>query len=268
MNAGDVAGVACFNVDPFRGLIPLPFFLDIPQTQNFDPTPGPPGTLSIVGDIRFNPSSTHLFAVVRSNGGNPGLLYSWPVLSGGRSFGKTPANSTLEDMPFVFSLNFLGSDSKLFVTNPHGHFPGSAILDLTKTGAVKNATIVTIPGQEAACWAAYDPSRNRMFVIDSSIATVTIVDVESRKATSQFNFSTPALGGLDSRIDRDYFYMLTDPFDYVAGKIVAPPQVTVWDIANGNTPQLKQSFNMYTAEKNGSYPGEMGLAIYPAPRFT
>ncbi|KAK4496180.1 hypothetical protein PRZ48_012160 [Zasmidium cellare] len=268
-NAGDKAGVQCYNVDPFRGLTALPFYLDIPQTQNFDPTQGPPGTLSIVGDIRFNPSATHLYAVVRSNGGRPGLLYAWPVSRFGQHISQTPTNSTLPELPFAFSLNFLGSDSKLFITTPHGDSPGSAIIDLSSSGAVQKTTTVNIAGQEAACWASYDPSRNRVFVIDSSIPTITLVDANTEKATQQFNFSTPALGGLDNRIDRDMFYLLTDPFDPIAGKIIAPPQVLVYNISGSQTPKQVQSYDILKVEGgNGTWPGEMGLAIYPAPKYT
>ncbi|KAF2164955.1 hypothetical protein M409DRAFT_56306 [Zasmidium cellare ATCC 36951] len=264
LNAGDEPGVACFALDQQHGLKPLPFFLDIAEIV---PSP-PPGPLVIAADIRFNPSSTALFVTVTGGGALLGDVYSWPIHFG--KFSNNPNNNTLEGITLPFSLNFLGSDSKLFLTNPHLNSDGAALLDIATSGEVAHVQNVTIPGQVASCWATYDPTIDSVFVIDAGRPVITIVDADSGKVTSQYNYTTSVsgTGGQDTKVDRNFLYVLTVPVDGDL-ELVTPPQVLVYDVSplqSGATPREVQSFDILQIV--GKLPGATGLAIYPAARFT
>ncbi|KAK4494197.1 hypothetical protein PRZ48_014495 [Zasmidium cellare] len=264
LNAGDKPGVACFEVDQRRGLTPLPFFLDIAEIA---PSP-PPGPLAIAADIRFNPSSTALFATVVGGGALSGDLYSWPIHFGKPS--NKPVEITLEGITLPFSLNFLGSDSRLFVTNPHLNSDGAALLDIAPSGQVTRLQNTTIPGQVASCWASYAPAINNLFVIDAGRPVITIVDADSGSVTSQYNYTTPVpnTGGQDTKVDRNFLYILTIPVNSNL-ELINSPQVLVYDVSpvqRGATPSEVQSFDIFQVA--GSLPGAIGLAVYPTPRFT
>lgn len=259
--------MTCYELDPKRGLNALPFFLSIPQTELEDPTTPPAGPLTIAADIRFNPTSSALLVTVRSNGGKSGILYSWPVQYG--EIIQKPANNSLPDIPFPFSINFLSSDSRFFLTNPHLDSAGAAIVELSPTGTVTNIQTITIPGQLASCWVAYDPSLKSVFVADALRPVITIVDTVSGEITGSTNFSTPTLGGVDSKVDRNYLYQLTAPVNTTTLDLEASPHVLVYNIADvGDKKTLtqKQSFDIFSAV--GEFPGVFGLAVYPAAALT
>lgn len=217
-------------------------------------------------EVRFNPSSTAIFATVDGVSTNPGILYSWPIHYG--RFSTTPINNTFEGITIPFSLNFLGSDSKVFMTNPHLNSDGAAILDIAPSGQVTHVLNITIPNQTASCWAAYDPAISRLFVMDAARPVITILDSNSGRVTSQYNFTAPFGGAQDTRIDRNFLYVLTDPV-HSDLELAAPPQVLVYDVSpvlGGATPREVQSFDILQVV--GKLPGAIGLAVYPAAQFT
>lgn len=259
-NGGDIAGVACFSVDSKKGLGNLGPLRSIPQPQGA--APPPVGPLIITGDITFNPSSSALFTTVASVNGGPGSLYAYPVID--RQVGHTLVNNTLDDITVPFSLNFLGSDNKLFATNPHNGSPGAALLDISSSLRVAEEKIITIPGQVASCWVAEALEYDTLFLMDAVRPVITIVNSTDGAVKGQFGFDTPAFGAMDTKVDRNSLYTLTDPFGSNL-TLIASPQILVYDITpviKGGIPKKIQSFDIFS--EVGTIPDLMGLAIYPA----
>jgi hypothetical protein len=260
VNGGNPAGVTCFSVDSKNGLHNLGPMRVIPQPEGV--APPPVGPLILVGDITFNPSSSAIFTTISVGPNNgPGSLFAYPTID--RQVGYTPVSNTFNDVVTPFSLNFLSSDTRLFVTNPTTGTPGAALLDISSLRATA-AQIVTIPDQFFSCWVADAPTFDTLFVIDAGKPTVTIVDRSDGKEKAQFNFTTPTLGAMDTKVDRNFLYFLTDPFGNEA-TLIASPQVLVYDIKpvkEGKIPTQVQSFDIF--KEIGQIPGLMGLAIYPA----
>jgi hypothetical protein len=235
----------------------------IPQTENSDPTMPPAGPLILGMDITFNPSSTALFVTIRSNGGQPGLIYAWAVARG--QVGLEPVVSSLPGIVFPFSLNFLSSDSRLLITNPHFNSQGAAILDISPSLEASEAKNITVPGQIASCWVAYAPVFGSAFLIDAARNIITTLNLKTDNATQQFEFPTPVGGAFDTKVDRNWLYTLTDPFSISTGSLTASPQIVVFNISPitfGGIPQQVQSFDIFNAI--GTIPDLMGLALYPS----
>lgn len=252
--------MTCFSVDPKTGLRKLGPMRVIPQPEGATtPADGP---LVSTGDITFNPSSSALFTTVASADGGPGSIYTYPVVD--RQVSYTPVNNTLKDLTIPFSLNFLSSDTRLFVTNPHNGSPGAALLDISPSLRSTEAQIITIPDQEASCWVADAPIFDALFIMDAAKPNITIVNRIDGKVRAQFAFTTPALGAADSKVDRNFLYFMTDPFNS-NNTLIASPQVLVYDVSpvlEGKIPAQVQSFDIF--EEVGQIPGLLGLAIYPA----
>jgi len=260
VNGGDVAGVACFSVDSKRGLRNLGPLRSIPQPPGAAPPPA--GPLIITGDITFDPSSSALFTTVVSVDGGPGSLYAYPVID--RQVSHTLVNNTVDDLTVPFSLNFLGSDNKLIVTNPHNGSPGAALLDISPSMQIVEEKIITIPGQEASFWVAEALEYDTLFIMDAVRPTITIVDSRDGAIKGQFRFDTPAFGAMDTKADRNTLYTITDPFS-LNFTLIASPQILVYDITSvieNGTPKQIQSFDIFS--EVGQIPDLMGLAIYPA----
>ncbi|PMD50006.1 uncharacterized protein K444DRAFT_505672, partial [Hyaloscypha bicolor E] len=204
VNGGDVAGVACFSVDSKRGLRNLGPLRSIPQPPGA--APPPVGPLIITGDITFDSSSSALFTTVMSANGGPGSLYAYPVID--RQVSHTLVNNTVDALTIPFSLNFLGSDNKLIVTNPHNGSPGAALLDISPSLQIVDEKLITIPGQEASCWVAEALEYDTLFIMDAARPTITIVDSRDGAIKGQFSFETPAAGAMDTKVDRNTLYTI------------------------------------------------------------
>lgn len=257
-NAGSTAGITCFSVDKHQGLKALGGLRPVPQTQLTDPTIPPPGPLVLIADITFNPSQTALFASVRSNGGEPGLLYAYPVQDG--QVGRKEVVSSFPTLPFAFSLNFLDFiDEHLLVLNPHLNSPGAAfvsvsypLLEITLTKTI------TIPGQMASCWAAYAPWLDSVFVLDALQTNVTVLNPETGDVKGQVNFDAIRGGGSDSRVDRKWLYTLTD-FNILADGVTPDPVIEVFDVSGG---QVREVQRYDILEGVGPIQFWMGMAIF------
>ena len=258
-NGGPNAGVSCFSVDDRKGLIPVGGLRSVPHpTDNVPPFGLPPFIL--IADIVFNPSSSALFATARSNGLAPGYIYAWPVVDG--KVAEKAVASSFQGVAFDFSLNFIGSDSRLFLTNPLPGTDGAAYLKVEYPSlSIKEEKSIKIPEQFAACWVAYAPEFRSIYVIDAGRPNVTIVDPETGNVKGSFSFPVPAgsgpiSGGLDAAVDRKRLYMITD--SQVA------PQIEVFDLAgrrDGGSPSLVQSFDIFS--QVGKLTQWTGMATYP-----
>jgi hypothetical protein len=192
-------------------------------------------------------------------------LYAYPTIDGQVS--QTPVISSLKDVATPFSLDFLSSDSRLFVTNPHKESPGAVMVDVSPSLEATEAKIVTIPHQGASCWAAYASEYDTLFVMDAFNPTITTVNPTLGQSVAQFNFTTPSFGLADTLVDRDFLYTHTLPFNSNATMFLASPQVLVYDITpvkKGQNPRQIQSFDLFKAV--GSFPNLYGLAIYLSSR--
>lgn len=258
----DLAGVTCFSVHPEQGLVPQGPMRPIKRSGVPPPAAGKPPVI-LTGDIVFNPSSTALFTSVGNPAGGAGTLLAYPISYGRVS--QTPVSSALKDLNLVFSLNFLDSDWRLFATNPHNNSPGAAILNVSPSLVAHEAEIITIPGQAASCWVADSRRLDTLFVMDAAKPNITTVDPWTGKVTSQFSFTTPAFGAIDSVASEEYVYTLTAPYNANLTGLIASPQVLVYDaspIERRQSPRLLQSFDIFKAV--GQIPGLQGLAIYPS----
>ncbi|KAL8750551.1 MAG: hypothetical protein Q9184_006388 [Pyrenodesmia sp. 2 TL-2023] len=208
---------------------PAPTLGETPVTVSYsrklktDPTPLPPGPLVLIADIVSNPSSSALFASVRSNGRDPSLLYAYPITAAGaispaRTIAYPSLNATV-------------------------------------------AEIVTIPRQQASCWVAYAPRyAGYAYVMDAAASDVTVVDarggkVEEEVGVVHFETPTAGTGALDTKVDREWLYALTDdPVD---------SRVNVWALESaGRGLRLVQGFEIF--REVAMLPYRMGLAVWPA----
>ncbi len=260
-NAGPNAGISCFSADYEKGLTPTGAFRSVPHPTD-NGNPGAPPFI-LIADIVFNPSSTAIFATARSNGAAPGHIYAWPVVDG--KVAEKAVVSTIEGVTLDFSLNFLGSDSRLLLTDPVPGTAGAAYLNVEYPSLkITQEKSITIPGQFAACWAAYAPRFQSVYVIDAGKPNITILNSETGDITGGFSYSAPAggpSGGQDSAVDRKWLYVLTD------AHFPTPPapKINVFDLEGGNrgeVPRLVQSFDIFS--EVGPLGDWTGLAIYPS----
>ena len=116
--------------------------------------------------------------------------------------------------------------------------------------------IITIPGQIASCWAAYAPQFDAVYVIDAARPNVTTINPETGDVRGQTSFSANKVvefGGSDSRVDRNWLYILSDD--------QTDPKVVVMKVGPGQVPTTIQEFDIF--QQVGKIPGRMGMAIYP-----
>lgn len=206
-------------------------------------------------DIVFKPSSTALFVTIRSNGALPGVIYVRPVTEA--HILTTPVISSFSDLSFVFSLNFLDSDSRILATNRHLDSPGAFFLDVSPSLGITQEKSITIPDQMAACWVAYalrfrQPSSSTPC---SPISRLSALKLVISKVF--FHFETSEFGAFDTAVDRTWLITLTDaPTD---------PKIVVFDLTGlneGKLPQQVQSYDLFSSV--GTFPDWMGLHIYPS----
>ncbi|KAI4244237.1 MAG: hypothetical protein LQ352_006883 [Teloschistes flavicans] len=259
-NGGSTAGVACFAVSRRRGLTPLGPLLEIPQTQKSDPSlPPAAAPLVLTGDIVFNPSSTALFVSFGTAGKLPGLLYAFAVDRFTGAVSNQPVVTSVPSLTFLFSMNFLASDQRMIVTSPVANTSGAAVLDIrypSLKATVEKA--VVIPDQMAACWVTYIPQYSRYaYVIDAAQGEIAAVDPRTDMVKDVYTYpvNTTGSGGVDTRIDREWLYLLTDD--------PKAPKLNVFAVQQGG-PGLKliQSFDIFS--NVGVIPFWMGLAIWPS----
>lgn len=67
----------------------------------------------------------------------------------------------------------------------------------------------------------------KAFVVDAARPTVTIAGTDSGHVTQHLNISTPSAGAVDTKVDGDYLYLLTDPVNSDL-ELVASPKVLLY----------------------------------------
>ncbi len=108
----------------------------------------------------------------------------------------------------------------------------------------------------ASCWAAYAPQFDAVYIIDAARPNVTTISPETGEVRGQTSFSENKVvqaGGSDSRVDRNWLYILSDD--------LMDPKVVVMRVGPGQVPSTIQEFDIF--QQVGMIPGWMGMAIYP-----
>ncbi|KAI4100785.1 MAG: hypothetical protein L6R37_005277 [Teloschistes peruensis] len=250
-NGGSQSGVACFTVSRRRGLIPRGPLLEIPRIL--------PAAMVSTADIVFNPSSTALFVSVGSIGQQPGQIYAFAVDRFTGAVSNNPVVTSVPSLTFVFSMNFLGSDQRLIVTNPVRNATGAAVFDIQYPSLKATLeTNIAIPNSIASCWVTYVPQFSRYaYIIDAAQPEITAFDprIDQVKDVTTYPLNSTGTGGVDTRIDRQWLYLLTsDP---------NAPKLDVFAVQQEG-PGLKmiQSFDIFSSI--GVIPSWMGLGIWPS----
>ncbi|KAK0301663.1 hypothetical protein LTR82_018182 [Friedmanniomyces endolithicus] len=205
LNGGAVAGVACFSVDPVRGLRADGSLHAIPKTIIMETTPpsGPPGSAA---QVLFAPDSSAIFATVKGNAGaSPvklGSLLAWP-LNGGQISNSEPVVTQLPGITMDFGFTFI--DNKIiFLADPSF---GISLLSVKQDLTVTETRHTVIPGQSAICWTAYSPATNLLYAIDAGLnKTGSLV---GSIAVSDVDGMIDAQGVFDSAVSDGLMYSLT-----------------------------------------------------------
>ncbi|KAI4194093.1 MAG: hypothetical protein LQ350_007982 [Teloschistes chrysophthalmus] len=260
-NGRSPIGVACFTVSRRRGLIPRGPLLEIPPIPNSAPNPPLAIPLVSTADIVFNPSSTALFVSVGSISKQPGQLYAFAVDRFTGAVSNNPVVTSMPNLTLFFSMNFLGSDQRMIVTNPVVNATGAAVFDIQYPSLKATLeTNIVIPDQIASCWVTYIPQFSRYaYIIDAARPKITAFDPRNDQVKDITTYQIPpnstGIGGVDTRLDRNWLYLLTnDPNG---------PKVDVFAVQQGG-PGLKmvQSFDIFSSI--GKIPAWQGLAIWPS----
>ncbi|KAK7755874.1 hypothetical protein SLS62_002161 [Diatrype stigma] len=243
-NTGARAGVQCYSVGP-SGLEPRGAFKPIAAgglRNQTSPPVGPPNTVS---DAVFNPSGTALFVTVKGDGTDPGYIYAYPVVAapksqqhhGDKGKGKGKAEVAAEarvsrpaELGLDFSLTFLGTDRRAFVTDPGF---GGAFLDISCDHAVTVARVANITGQMASCWSQYSATHDSVYVFDAGAPDIAVYGAGSGELATVVRGDAAAVGKFDAVVAGDFLYTLD-----------GAASITVYSLADGGEPVAVQTLDL------------------------
>lgn len=128
--------------------------------------------------------------------------------------GRKPVRSQFPDLTLAFSLNFLAkgnssrlSDERLIVTNPMANQTGAALVEVSYPSLhITQTARIPLPGQQFACWVAYDPRLSgSAYVMDAGKPQINVVNAGTGALENRVNFTNggqpAALGSIDTKID-------------------------------------------------------------------
>lgn len=185
LNSGKVNGVSCFKTTS-HGLVPFgklySFGLNVTT-----PSAGPANTVS---HVLFSTDGSKLRASVKGSATTKGYMATWDVAKDGSissTFTKTipPAGDGLA----VFGMaNIVGVPTAVMATDPA---LGLTIYDFSKPKT--RFLPLTIPGQNATCWAVYSTVTDSYWLSDLGTTAVyeVSVDKKSLKQTLGQIFNLP-----------------------------------------------------------------------------
>lgn len=104
-------------------------------------------------------------------------------------------------------------------------------------GKPKQTAKITVDGQLAICWSAYDPATGQGYLLDAGRTNVTVVDIASGKELPSIIADLPnnngTQGGLfDTAIIDSYAYSLADPNGVVVLDLKAGTQAQYFDLSS------------------------------------
>jgi hypothetical protein len=189
-----VNGVACFKVDPTRGMKPGGQFFSLGVNQ----TTPPSAPSNSVSHVLFSSDGTKLHVSVKGTPpSDPGYVATWDVAQDGRlssTFVKTVPPSGDGLSPFGMS-NIVGAKDAVMVTDPE---LGVAVYDFSK--APVTFAPLALDAQAAACWAEYSTETSSYWISDPDLNMIYEVSVEkdTLKPTLLSNFRlAPRNNGTD-----------------------------------------------------------------------
>ncbi|KAF4633961.1 hypothetical protein G7Y89_g4152 [Cudoniella acicularis] len=225
-----------------------------PSRQQYDPSRRSPNTIS---DIVFNPSQSALFVTIKGtpSTNTPGTIYIYPVENG--TISTTPIISRPE-LFLNFSLTFLDSDSRTFITGPAF---GAAFLSISPSYEATVTKKLTFAGQGtigAIYWSVFSPRFKTIFLLDAMLSPITTVDAHTGTATGTTPQRLDQNGSFDSAasLEGQYLYVLKHS-----------ARVNVLDLdplGVGESPVEVQSLDL---SMFGARVGWQGMALYTSKDF-
>ncbi|MCJ1474536.1 hypothetical protein MMC13_003194 [Lambiella insularis] len=255
LNGGPINGVTCFSTDHQEGLAVLDIEPRSMSPQLNQTTPPPVGASFTAQDLFFNPSSTALFAIVLGSNNTdpsvPATFFAWPVVEGKVS--TTPVVSVIRTLRAVFSGQFVNDDTMIVTDFSFG----AALVQVSSSLQIMEKEKTVIPAQLAACWTAYSPRFDSIYVSDAFTTNITVLDPASGAIKTQVPFD-PSLGGADdSAIDRNWLYVL-------ALGASAGANVVVIDLQGSNSGKVPTSIQTFYLGDIQVASQSLGMAVYPS----
>jgi hypothetical protein len=233
LNGGAVAGVACFSVDPYKGVKasgPLRK-LSAKIINETTPPSGPPGSAA---QVLFNPDSSALFATVKGNPGSKpvqsGSFSAWPVVDG--LVCEEDAIVT-QDPNIILNFGFSFVDeSTIFLSDPSF---GTAFLGTGGNLSLAEETHLIIPDQVAVCWTQYWQPSETLYAIDAGINQIHTINASTRTLETPIivtgmGTSANVSGVFDSAVNNGLMYSLLDTNGISVVDLVKKEQVQYLDL--------------------------------------
>ena len=178
-----------------------------PLGYDFNQTTPPTAPAGTASQVIFDPDSKALFAILKGYPGPPAIPGS--VIAYKAEYGmvsEEPVRTQITDVIVDFGSVFL-DESRLFMTDVSF---GAAILDVNyETLTLHEENHITIEGQKAICWSAFDPLFNTAYAPDAGQPVVYTVDATSGMLTGSIAADNRTQGLFDSAIGgRGYMYSL------------------------------------------------------------
>ena len=233
LNGGAVAGVACFSVDPFRGLTASGSLRKL-AANVIDETTPPSGPQGSAAQVFFNPDSTAVFATVKGNPDSkpvkPGSFAAWPVVKG--SVCEDNAVVT-QDSNIILDFGFSFVDeTTVFLSDPSF---GAAFLRTEANLSLVEEAHLVIPGQGAICWTQYWQPGGTLYAIDAGINQIHTISASTRTLESPIivtglESSANVSGVFDSAINNGLMYSLLDANGISVVDLAKKVQVQYFDL--------------------------------------
>ncbi|KAI1632399.1 hypothetical protein F4809DRAFT_93131 [Biscogniauxia mediterranea] len=243
-NSGARSTVQCFAVTP-TGLHPVGGArMPLPLANQTTPPLGPPNTVS---DIVFNPEGTALFVSVKGTAGDPGYLYAYEVVdSNSTTFGAAVNPeahvSRPAELDMNFSLTFLGSGARAFVSDPGF---GGAFVDVGRDLRASVSRPINVTGQAASCWSQYSEQFGAVYVFDGGVVDVTVLDAETMDARPKLMGPAAAGGKFDSAVAGKYLYTLDGAASITAYSLRESRVLQTLDLSKFGNRQFFQGLAFY-----------------------
>lgn len=246
LNGGAVNGVACFNVDTSKGLIPDGVglreygFAGTTPAQLF-------GAKGSGSDIQFSGDSSKLITTFKGNAKPKVTLSHISVFDVDMSgnVAKHATDNRLPQSTAAFGFALSGRNLNEFYISDAAFGGILASLD-PETNIVSTVSVVNDTAFAASCWAVWSAATGDFYDILAASTNLGVVD-SSGQLVDVFNYDSKLGGGVDSVVDGSDLYMLT------ATNVVARIDLT--------SKKVLQEFTYSTTSNRQFW---TGMAMWPA----
>lgn len=225
--------------------------------QGLNQTTPPTGPFSTASDLRFNPSSSALFA---STKGSPvtkpisnGYLFAWPVENG--QVAQNAVVSKPSSLVLDFSLSFTGTDFDLVITDPA---IGADFLSVNSTWGISVQKPVNVTYQKAVCWSYYDPNAQVVFLADAAQSNITALSAVDGSIVQTIDYSASVEGGQDMVMAGNSLYVLSS-----SGPLV---NINAGPLSSGSMATVSQVFSPASASQLGRDQFQ-GIAVWTSKSY-